>query len=327
MRFNQTCIAWVETTACSARITLDWKIKCLTFAAITAVVGFFIGLAIIRRFRLLDEHNRLFKILAAQLTIWVPFQFFYLIVHGFSPNNFKVPTPLITFIHMQSSMILGNIIPQLIITWSEHYKTHVSVSLVSKHYQRYYWIAMITFTIITGVISALAGVNVIFYRASMRALFGVWIAYLVACIVLLFIFGIQNYRLMKESLKASSMGNDTISTAMHQIVVVLAVLCGAIFLPVNAFFLYYAIDIEDIESSKSISLILWCVLNGCSTIYAAFWGVYIWISTTTLWNRLQVERGNSGTGSSGTISSSRTTSTADLNYPSTNDNQPNSPKR
>lgn len=283
MRFNQTCIAWVDTTSCPDSVALSWKIMCLFFAGATAIAGLFTIITIARRLKLIDHQNMLFKILAPQLLIWVPLQFLYMVVHGASRNNFGIPASVITLVHLQSSMVLGNIIPQVILTWSENYQNHHDLS--DKHYQRYYWLAICIFTIITGIISVLAGVNVEFYHSSMRALFGVWISYLITCVIMLLYFGIKNYQLLLESMRASLSGNEAVATAKRQIVLILAVLCGVIFIPVIGFFLYYAIDIYNIEKSKNISFALWCILNACSTLFVVFWDVYIWVSTTTLLSR------------------------------------------
>jgi hypothetical protein len=292
-RFNQTCIVSVDTTACPTRVRNQFQAMCLFFAPVTAAVFIFTLVTVVRRRLQLNHQSMLFRITAPLLLVWAPMQFFYTLVHGISKNNFGTPSMIITLINLQSSMILGTTIPQIIITWSENYMRHKSLQGAS--YQCYYWLATISFNVLVAIVSLLAGVNVEYYNIAMRVLFGIWIAYLLICGVMLLFFGIKNYLILSHSIKASSSNNEGAVSAKTQILVILCFLCGGIFVIVIALFLYYSIDLKDIEASTSISLSIWICFKAGSIVYVLFWDIYFWINTDTLTKKQLDEDSSSNT--------------------------------
>lgn len=284
--FNATCVAWIQTSACPEHVAQRFQIMCLFFAAVTSLVFVLTIIMTIRRLRLLDSQNVLFKIMAPQLLIWAPLQIFYTLVHGASRTNFNVPTWLIALFNLQSSMILGTTIPQVIITWSESYQQYERFQ--TKRYQRYYWVAVISFSIVIAVTAVLAGINVDYYHVAMRVLLGIWVFYLLTCSVMLFYFGIKNYRILANSIDASMINNRLVSDAQTQILFILCFLCGVIFIGVIGLFLYYAGALQSIESSDVAPLVIWICFKTGSVAFVVFWNIFFWRTTTALL-RLQEE--------------------------------------
>jgi hypothetical protein len=169
----------------------SFAVMCQVFFAMTCVIGLFFAASVLRRSWYIREKKNLFTVIAPQLMAWAPMQIFYCMIAGFLPQNHNVPTFLITTSNLMSSMILGNTIPQLIVTWMEiKQKTE---TMKSARYQKQYWIAIGVFTLTATIASILTGINATYYFIFMRILLGIWTTYLIICCVMFFYFGINMY--------------------------------------------------------------------------------------------------------------------------------------
>jgi hypothetical protein len=300
MRFSEKCIPWINTTACSPHMAKSFSLMCQVFFGITCVIGVFFAVSVLRRIWYIREKQNLFTVIAPQLTAWAPMQIFYCMIVGFVPQNHNFPAYLITTSNLMSSMILGNTIPQLIVTWMEiKQKTE---SMKSARYQKQYWISIGVFTLTATIASILTGINATYYFIFMRILLGIWTSYLIICCIMFFYFGIKMYVLTtpiktiphtnsKEDssptlqkrksgpLQADNARDDTRQAHVY-VLAILITLGFIIFIPVIAFFIFYIVKTEFVEQSSWLPLFIWAFFKVTSALYTGFWGVYFWRSTT-----------------------------------------------
>lgn len=270
--FNTTCIAWIQTTACTTQVRTNFSIMCNVFLAGTVLTVLLLLCTIFKRIYSFRHQNIMFKIIVPHLMAWGCLQIFYHSMRGSSPHNFGVPSVLITMSNLISQSILGNTVLVLIIVWVAIHRT--TIDFKERSYQIPYWITVITLTVLVTITSALAGINSKYYFVLMRITLALWIIYLLICIILLLIYGIQIYIDTKQSSKT----DVAVLKARKCIPIMLSVLCGVIFTPVLVGFIAYASITEFIEKSSIYSPLIWGAFWTGSIIYVNIWSIYFWRS-------------------------------------------------
>lgn len=292
MSFSTKCVPWIETTACSDSMSENYAIMSKVFFVTTCIIGIFFEISVFRRTIYFKNNNNLFNVIAPQLMFWAPLQIFYLTLHAFSSNNFNVPPVLITISNLLSSMILGNTIPQLIVTWME-IKTKTKTTKMIR-YQKHYWISIGIFTLLCTIAAIVTGINSNLYFIGMRIILSLWTLYLIVCCIMFFYLGIKMYYLTEpfntptkaipiltknssiESItmsQSSSYSNET--TRAHISVLIMMIILGLIiFVPVIFGFILYAIYLETVETSNWLPLFVWGFFNSGSSLFVLFWGIY-----------------------------------------------------
>lgn len=290
-RFNESCVAWVSTRACPTSVVHNWKIMCLFFAAVTATVGIVSIIMIIRRLYLLKAQNMMFKIMAPTFVVWTLLQFLYTILHGMSPSrNFDVSFEILTLSNLQSSMVLGLPLPFIILVWSKTYASKKSFKEDS--HSLWYWCVSCVYFVMTGIVSVLVGVNFAYYKVCMRLLLVMWIIFLGSCQIGITYYGIQNLRLLSSNDQQYTKDNTESQKGRSRIKRIL-IACNPIFTMTLAVFLYYTIDLVDIERNNIISLVIWTLFKVFTVIFVVFWTWYFWNNTTELYAKQQKQQSQS----------------------------------
>lgn len=197
-QFNTTCIAWINANGCTTKMAHDFALLCQVFLVVTCVVGILLPIATLRRiYYLRESKSSLFIVVALQLMAWAPLQLVYLSLRAFSINSVNTHPSVMIVLNLLSSMLLGNTIPRLIISWIEiSQKKFIFQTGV---YQKQYWLAIVVFTLLVVIFAGLSGVKPSYYFVWMRVTLGVCAFYLSMCCLMLFWFGIKMYRQLDQS--------------------------------------------------------------------------------------------------------------------------------
>lgn len=221
----------------------------------------------------MKTHNVMFKIIVPQLFMWCGLQIFYLSVHGFSKDNFKVPTVLLTLSNLLSSSILGNTVLELIVVWISIHLT--TINFRARTYQIPYVITIATFTLLVMIFSGLTGVSPKYYFIFMRVTFSIFSIYLLICVVLLLFYGTTIY----QDAAKSDTTDPSVIRLRTWVPGMLAGLCGVIFIPVLVLFIFYISATEYIEKSSFWVLFNWGAFWTGSIVYVNLGNFYFWRTT------------------------------------------------
>lgn len=271
-QFNSTCIAQLHTSACSEHIKHSFSVICKTFLVATIVSVLFVLINVIRRSCVMPKHGSMFKIIAPQLLIWGMLQIFYHSIRGFSPNNFGVPTVMLSMANLTSQSILGSTVLKLVIvSISIH---HTATNFHPNSYLNPYWLMVGSFLMLTMLSSGLAGIDPRRYYIAMRITLIIWIIYLLTCLVLLLVYGIQVYLDTGKSKERDA----NVKQVRHNLPKMLS-LYSVIFVTTLLGFIFYASATELIERSRFWQLLIWTTFWTCSIVYVNIWNIYWWRTT------------------------------------------------
>jgi hypothetical protein len=264
--FAHKCIPWVNALACSPKMAMDFSILCKVFLALTCIVGVLFSIVTLRRLYINRESkSSLFVVISLQLMVWAPMQIFYLALRAFSNDCFKVHPSFTITMNLLSSMILGNTIPRLIISWVEI--SQQQLIFRSGLYQKQYWITIAILTSLTTLSTALSGVSPTYYFAWMRVTLAIWITYLFVCLGMLFWFGVKLYR----QLSVKNMEHDATASRARLYIRIVLISFGSLLVIVIVAFILYATFLETIEKSSVWPLLIWSLFKVGSICFVLFW--------------------------------------------------------
>jgi len=267
--FNSTCIAWVQTSGCNAFMKHRFSIMSNVALGCTILTLIFLSANVVIRLYRANNQNAMFKTMAPQLLAWALLQIFYHSIRGFSPDNFAIPSELLTLANLMSQSILGCTVLNLIVTWITIHKT--ATNLRSDSYLSPYWIIVGIFLLLTAVSSGLTGVSATYYYVAMRATLVIWIIYLLICIILLFVYGTHVYI---DAAKANS--DDHRVRRVRRCVPIMLTSYGTVFVLVLIGFVFYASATTLIEHSKVWPLLIWSGFWTGSIVYVNIQNIYFW---------------------------------------------------